>query len=127
MAGQACQAPRGSVLNENSPHVLVVRSSSDGPNGADPHEADRLAQPAQHGAVLDHHPPLKRLTCFAVGKHCLRHDHLAAAALVLEARGGVDRRAEVIKHAAGSDRNAGAEMQAELEDDAAIAAAAVEV
>jgi hypothetical protein len=82
---------------------------------ADPHEADRFAQSAQDRAVLDHHPPLERLARCAVGEHCLRHDHLATAALVLEARGGIDRRAEVIEHAAGGDRDAGAKVQAKLE------------
>src|SRR5512143_1295380 len=112
MAGPACQAPAAAGLMRLVGSAFN-RSSSDGVRGADPHEADRLAQSAEHRAILSHRSPLERFTRFTVGENRLRHDHLTAAALVLEARGGVDRGAEVIEDAAGSDRDAGAEVQAE--------------
>src|ERR1700728_4658527 len=92
-----------------------------------PYETHWLTQTAQRRALPGQRSIGQRLTRLGIGQHRLGYDHLAAAALMFEPRCRVHHRTEIVEHVAGSDGDAGAEMQPKLQDDTGVASVAIEV
>jgi hypothetical protein len=83
----------------------------------DPNKPNRRADAAQHRRFFDLHPIRQRGRRFGLSRRGLRHDHLAAATLMFEARRDIHSGAEIVEHVARRDRDARSGMKSELQHD----------
>ena len=80
-------------------------------------KSSRSADAPQYRRFFDLRPIHQHRCGFGVLRHRLRHDHLAAAALVLEARRDIHSGPEIVEHIARRDCDAGSRVKSELQHD----------
>ena len=78
---------------------------------------NRSADAPQYRRFFDLRPIRQHRCGFGVLRYRLRHDHLAAAALVLEARRDIHGGPEIVEHIARRDCDAGSRVKSELQHD----------
>ena len=95
------------------PHPRARRRGRKRPAGAhDPNKPDRRADAAQHRRLFDPCAIRQRRCGFGISRQVLRHDALAAAALVFKARRDLHAPPRVARPDGGADRPAGAACSA---------------
>ncbi len=103
----------GGEVRARTPDLAVLIFAT----ARDPNKPNRRADAAQHRRFFDLRPIRQRRRGFGVARHVLRHDHLAAAALVFETRRDIHGGAEIVEHIARRDCDARSGMKAELQHD----------